>query len=793
MGGELAGWASPPAHRTAAAPAEAIAWEPARTPRLQYRPHTLTSQDGSIPPTLTSPPRPARNATWLSPETCVLDVGENGAGWSRLVVRNGAPTGVRISMAHSEMVMGAGGVGGDIFNQFPCSNPPHVCVNQTDHYTTAGQSTVEVYEPRFTWHGFRYVRLTGCTSVILPGTDQEVTESPFVEHDTAAPPWACEVSAIRVGTNFDSNAVASPTADDNNDGNAEDGRAPALHLSFPKAPLLEAIATAIQRTLLSNQLGYQTSCPTREKVAWTGDSLATAPSLLLAGGTTAVLPYVKNYMRSLRDNQILSYMPWNVGAPNGSIDDTVPHIQFQSAPLTDPGHNSTCYPSHNGSWPGDNGGWSPVYPLTMLLLYDTDGDASSVARNYPPLRAFMTTTIAMCGKIPSPPAAHGQPGSKCGFYGDWSSPLTRFSSAAFTGQVISSAYLILQLDAMARLAQVAGETGDAADYAAKAAAGRAAYEAAYWNETIGTYGNDSRFVQTYSVVALRVLFWPDTLSPSFGAGGYAPNATRKHLASATLLDDLRQRGYKHTVGLIGWRHLFDVLSKVMAADGGHAAALRLALSTEFPSVGFMLESLGYGSTLWERWDAPVPTSDPDSLYNNTSLNHPMFGSMLEWIVQQAAGLDASKVGSERRVRLRASSAAVLDRAAVAHDTVLGRVAWAWETTTLAPAVGTAPAAREVHMNATLPVGGIHLDLVLPVALAAANSTDAGGQLVRFAGIVADDVGVAGGEEAADETGIISARVEAGQVVAAVLVPRAGTYRWKATFSTADLTADAEII
>ena len=56
-----------------------------------------------------------------------------------------------------------------------------------------------------------------------------------------------------------------------------------------------------------------------------------------------------------------------------TIDDTVPHLQFQLEKNINMTNGDTVFPSHNGSSPGDNGGFTPVFPLTVLLLYETDG------------------------------------------------------------------------------------------------------------------------------------------------------------------------------------------------------------------------------------------------------------------------------------------------------------------------------------------------------------------------------------------------------------------------------------
>jgi len=90
----------------------------------------------------------------------------------------------------------------------------------------------------------------------------------------------------------------------------------------------------------------------------------------------------------------------------------------------------------------------------------------------------------MCGKVPSPIALHNDTAKKCGFYGDWSSPVKRFSSAVECGQIVSTFYVAQQLDAIATLANASAaahpeRTGDARKYAARAAQTRKQFDAAY--------------------------------------------------------------------------------------------------------------------------------------------------------------------------------------------------------------------------------------------------------------------------------------------------------------------------
>src|SRR5439155_15223594 len=95
--------------------------------------------------------RPKR-LTEPQPAVYVYDLGQNVAGWEQLRVQGAAGTTVRMRTAED---LGADGMLDTTTNRSAAS---------TDTYTLAGGGT-ETYEPRFTYHGFRYVEVTG-----YPGT-----------------------------------------------------------------------------------------------------------------------------------------------------------------------------------------------------------------------------------------------------------------------------------------------------------------------------------------------------------------------------------------------------------------------------------------------------------------------------------------------------------------------------------------------------------------------------------------------------------------------------------------------
>lgn len=83
-----------------------------------------------------------------SPGVYIFDMGQNMVGWCQL--RVSGPKGTRITLRHAEVLRPDGGLSTDNLRS----------ARQTDAYTLKG-SGEEVYEPRFTSHGFRYVELSG--------------------------------------------------------------------------------------------------------------------------------------------------------------------------------------------------------------------------------------------------------------------------------------------------------------------------------------------------------------------------------------------------------------------------------------------------------------------------------------------------------------------------------------------------------------------------------------------------------------------------------------------------------
>ncbi len=124
---------------------------------------TWSPVDVSVQPDITMtayPGTPCRKTQEIKPVTLkkkshgvfIFDLGQNMVGWVRLKVEG--PAGTRVTIRHAEMLNPDG--------RLYTKNLR--LARATDSYILSGKG-IEVWEPRFTFHGFRYVEVTG-----YPGT-----------------------------------------------------------------------------------------------------------------------------------------------------------------------------------------------------------------------------------------------------------------------------------------------------------------------------------------------------------------------------------------------------------------------------------------------------------------------------------------------------------------------------------------------------------------------------------------------------------------------------------------------
>ncbi len=146
-------------------------------------------------------------------------------------------------------------------------------------------------------------------------------------------------------------------------------------------------------------------------------------------------------------------------------------------------------------------------------------------------------------------------------------------------------------------------------------------------------------------------------------------------------NDIDQQDGALSTGIFGTKYLLEVLSTEGFAD----LAGRIVTRRAFPGWGFMLDR--GATTLWETWKPSA---------NVFSQNHPMFGSVDEWLMKHVLGIApaADAVGFDRII-IRPQPVAGLTWARGTYRSVKGPVGVDWRMADgrLSLAVDIPPGAR----------------------------------------------------------------------------------------------------
>ncbi|MEM2298842.1 MAG: family 78 glycoside hydrolase catalytic domain, partial [Thermofilaceae archaeon] len=195
-------------------------WRPVQTVDHPGR----LAPSGPIPPIRRVGYLKARRVLNPAPGVYVFDFGQNMAGWARIRVRG--PRGARVQLRYAELIDERGNL--DTRNLRGAK--------ATDVYVLKGEG-VEVYEPRFTYHGFRYVEVTG-----YPGVPSLDDVEAVVVHSDVEPAGGLATSC----------------------------------------ELVNDIHGIVLWSIKSNLMGVPTDCPQRdERMGWGGDAQLTAEAAML--------------------------------------------------------------------------------------------------------------------------------------------------------------------------------------------------------------------------------------------------------------------------------------------------------------------------------------------------------------------------------------------------------------------------------------------------------------------------------------------------------------------------------
>jgi alpha-L-rhamnosidase len=149
---------------------------------IWMRPHTVDPPGGRL---VTQSLEPIRVVDTLSPERVtephpgiiVYDLGQNIAGWAQLRVRG--RRGQRVVLRFAESLHPDGSVNQENLRSAAATDTYTLRGSRTD---PDGDGDIEIWEPRFTYHGFRYIQVEGYPGTPGPGA----VTGRLVRSDTAS-------------------------------------------------------------------------------------------------------------------------------------------------------------------------------------------------------------------------------------------------------------------------------------------------------------------------------------------------------------------------------------------------------------------------------------------------------------------------------------------------------------------------------------------------------------------------------------------------------------------------------
>lgn len=141
-------------------------------------------------------------------------------------------------------------------------------------------------------------------------------------------------------------------------------------------------------------------------------------------------------------------------------------------------------------------------------------------------------------------------------------------------------------------------------------------------------------------------------------------------AAERLVARIEAKNWHLSTGFIGLGYLLPVLTQT----GYNDIAYRLLLNKTFPSWGYSI--LHGATTIWERWDGWTAEKGFQDIVMN-SFNHYAFGSVGQWMINTAAGIDSEDAGFKRIV-ICPQPGGDLTYVKAHFDSVNGRVVSDWK-------------------------------------------------------------------------------------------------------------------
>lgn len=431
-------------------------WSSPRFDDAEWDPVNVVEVSQTIVPFIGEPVRrvrelPGREIIRTPVGETVVDFGQVIAGRVRFRVRGGAGDVVRLE--HTEVL----DEHGNYLNNILGPNK-----DQTDVYVLTG-GREEEWEPAFTFHGFRFVRLSGFPD------------------DVSADDFTAVV------TSSDLAVIGEFECSD---------------------PRLSRLHENVRWSQIGNFLSIPTDCPQRERYGWTGDLQVFAPT---AATNMAVGQFLTRWLQNVRADQL----------PDGrvlNITPTPPPLAYIQE-LPPPSYDDEIMLLTSAA------GWGDVIAVAPWVLYEHYRDHGVLRDNYDAMCAWTEYQIRSA-EAGVPPRLEGREltaedrerqkllWNNEPNFGDWLAPSTmrgpdggHHVAPRATGEVVGSLFHGRLLEQVAEIAAVLGRADDAARFAERCQRVKAAFAAEYIDDD----GRIPGGLQGPYVLALAFDFVPEEL------------------------------------------------------------------------------------------------------------------------------------------------------------------------------------------------------------------------------------------------------------------------------------------
>lgn len=522
------------------------------------------------PPVRVIASRPPQSLHELRSGVWIADFGQNASGWIRL--EDVGAAGTRTVIEYGEHL----GPDGDLTTSHLDSHRPGQparIFSQRDEVTAGAGDAV--FEPRHTVHGFRYARIT-----------REVAPGSFVNRSSLTPVPLDPASITMQVVHSDLPRTGDFSCSDDD---------------------LNALHRIGEWSFLGNAVDVPTDCPTRERLAWTGDYqvfISTATRL------RDVLGFSRKWLRSVCDDQLDDGRIANFSPDGRRIKN---HLDDQFAMMT------------------GSAGWGDAIVAVPWELYEAYGDEAVLTENWDAMVRWVQWALEMArttrhhervkaSTTPEPYEQYLWDGTF--HWGEWTEPKKRDAEGRLIDPVqespmawfmedkgeVGTAYLYRSAATLGRIAQVLGQAEDAVKYAKIAESVREAWRLAYLRED-GTTAADT---QASYVRALSFGLLPADL---------------RDAAAGRLVELIREAGTHLGTGFLSTGDLLPVLVEA----GRSEVAYELLFQRTAPSWLSMVDE--GATTIWESWEGIDEYG-----HAHDSLNHYSKATVLRFLHEHTLGL-----------------------------------------------------------------------------------------------------------------------------------------------------------